>query len=156
MRVFVLLFAVLSSAAVAMGQGGACSEQNIRAIIAKGLTTANLTQDHYFFSGALDKPVIGEAARQQAGVPILAARKNESDSDKTERIVVAGSADMAYEYGTGNVSYDDVKTGKHVNFSAAYLRVWRVDGGVCKVAAEMYEPEEGNQSASDKGGAGRK
>jgi ketosteroid isomerase-like protein len=59
---------------------------------------------------------------------------------KADRIVVAPSGDMAYEYGTAHMSFDSKKEG-HVDFTAAYLRVWKTVDGKCKIAAEMFEPE---------------
>jgi hypothetical protein len=38
-------------------------------------------------------------------------------------------------------AFDERRTGKHIDFTAAYLRVWRAEGGTCKLAAEMFEPE---------------
>jgi len=60
----------------------------------------------------------------------------------TQKIVVAKSGDMAYEYGTGEMSFDDVKTGKHVSFQNAYLRVWKSVDGDCRVEATMIRPIE--------------
>jgi hypothetical protein len=31
--------------------------------------------------------------------------------------------------------------GKLVDFTAAYLQVWKAEGGSCKLAAQMFEPE---------------
>lgn len=62
-----------------------------------------------------------------------------SEARKPDRIVAAGSGEMAYEYGTRNLSFDEVGSGKHVVFTAAYLRVWRTIDGSCKQAALMFE-----------------
>jgi hypothetical protein len=48
---------------------------------------------------------------------------------------------MAYENGTSNLSFDEGGSGKHIAFTAAYLRVWRSVDGSCKEAAVMFEPE---------------
>ncbi len=108
------------------------------------------TADLYFFSGALDKPVIGDQAVRQTSATIRASRKNESDVERTARIVADPSGSMAYEYGTSHLSYDDVKTGGHEDFTIAYLFVWKADGGACKVAAEMAEPENTNAPGAKK------
>ncbi len=140
MRTCLLMVAVLLFSTVARAQGGPCTESAVKkAAAAKGALPH--TDDNYFFSGALDKPVIGSTSRKQAGANIAASRKNESTVEKTGRIVAAESGDMAYEYGTSHLSFDDVKTGEHEDFTAAYLRVWKAEKGVCKVAAEMAEPE---------------
>jgi hypothetical protein len=99
------------------------------------------TGDLYFFSGAFDKPVIGDQARRQARAKIEASRKNESRVENRGRIVADESGGMAYEYGTAHISFDNVKTGEHEDFTDAYLRVWKADGGTCKVAAQIAEPE---------------
>jgi len=43
--------------------------------------------------------------------------------------------------GTGHMSFDEVSTGKHVDFTAAFLAVWKVVNGSCKLAASIFEPE---------------
>lgn len=42
-----------------------------------------------------------------------------------------------YEYGAGELSFDDQKTGKHVAIQTASLRVWKSVDGQCKVAATI-------------------
>lgn len=140
MRICVLSLALFFLNGLAVAQKGPCTEDQIKAsVIQKSPSTSS---DSYFFSGALDKPVVGKRARDEATAPVAAARRNEKDeSNKPDRIVAAPSGDMAYEYGTTHVSFDDTQTGKHHDFTAAYLRVWKADGGVCMVAAVMYEPE---------------
>ena len=41
----------------------------------------------------------------------------------------------------GRVSYNERQSGKHIEFTAAYLRVWRAEDGVCKLAAVRFQPE---------------
>ena len=77
MRTCLVLLAVLSFSGVAAAQSGPCTESAVKAAIAKGGIPT--TSDHYFFSGALDKPVIGDAAAKQAEGPVAARRKNESE-----------------------------------------------------------------------------
>jgi hypothetical protein len=143
MRVCVLLLAVLSTSVVATGQSGACTESAVKSAIAKSKAPNALptTDDYYFFSGALDRPVVGSAV-QSASAAVGARRKNESEVEKTDRIVAAASGDMAYEYGTVHISYDDARTGEHADFTSAYLRVWKPVNGACKPAAMMAEPED--------------
>lgn len=104
----------------------------------------NSATDAYFFSGALEKPIIGpdSAESKDAEKTISRERKNEKrDPLKIDRIVVAPSGDMGYAYGTGHMSFDEVSTGKHVDFTAAFLTVWRVVDGSCKETATMFQPE---------------
>jgi hypothetical protein len=125
-------------------QSGPCTEQFVKEQVSKNNRNA-VADDAYFFSGALEKPVVGEAAKDQAFKPVAAQRKNhKSEPLNPDRIVAAPSGEMAYEYGTGNVSFDEVSSGKHVAFTAAYLRVWRSIDGSCKEAAFMAEPEGDN------------
>jgi hypothetical protein len=124
--------------------GGPCTEQFVKELVSKNNRNA-VADDAYFFSGALQKPVIGGAAKDQAFKPVAAQRKNHTQEPlKPERIVAAPSGEMAYEYGTGNVSFEEASSGKHIAFTAAYLRVWRSIDGSCKEAAFMAEPEGDN------------
>jgi|SRR5580698_9637759 hypothetical protein len=149
MRAYLLLLAAFSFSGVAAAQSGPCTEAGVKATkgaAAKGALPHSA--DHYFFSGALDKPVIGDQAMRQAATAITASRKNESEVESTGRIFTDGSGAMAYEYGTVHIAFDDVKTGQHEDFTSAYLRVWRAEGGTCKVVAEMAEPEKTQQPAA--------
>jgi hypothetical protein len=129
----------------APAQSGPCTEQFVKEQVSTGRRHTAVADDAYFFSGALEKPVIGRAAADQAFKPVAAQRKNHTQEPlKPERIVAAPSGEMAYEYGTGNVSFDEVSSGKHIAFTAAYLRVWRSIDGSCKQAAFMAEPEGDN------------
>jgi hypothetical protein len=122
-------------------QSGPCTEQFVKERVSTN-QSGGRADDAYFFSGALEKPVVGEAAKDQAFKPVAAQRKNHTQEPlKPERIVAAPSGEMAYEYGTGNVSFEEVSSGKHIAFTAAYLRVWRSIDGSCKEVAFMAEPE---------------
>lgn len=135
-----LLLSLLALPAVA--QPGPCTEEFVKAQAANEHPAA-VADDAYFFSGALDKPVVGRAAAAKAFAPVAAERKHENqESLRPDRIRSAPSGEMAYEYGTAPVSYNERQSGKHIAFTAAYLRVWRAEGGVCKLAAEMFEPQK--------------
>ena len=135
----VLMFAFL--AVPAFAQAGPCTAQFIEGQAAKPQPNS-VADDLYFFSGALDKPVVGTVATEKASAPVAARRKDEKhDPLHPDRIVVAASSDMAYEYGTAHMSYTERDTGKLIDFTAAYLRVWKAEGGSCKLAAEMFQPE---------------
>jgi len=137
-----LLLVLLLVPSATMAQASVCSEQKIRDAAQK--TSAKYSDDSFFWSGAFDKPLIGKA-NQQTGArkqETAEPRKNEASANHPQRIVVANSLDMAYEYGTGDMSYEDLKTGKHVTFQTAYLRVWKSVEGECKVAAFMIRPIE--------------
>jgi hypothetical protein len=123
---------------------GPCTEQFVKNQVSTSRHTA-VADDAYFFSGALEKPVIGRAAADRAFKPVAAQRTNAQYQPlKPEGIVAAPSGEMAYEYGTDDVSFDEAGSGKHIAFTAAYLRVWRSIDGSCKEAAFMAEPEGEN------------
>ena len=125
-----------------MAQAPVCSEQKIRDAAQK--PSAKYSDDSFFWSGAFDKPLIGKAEHESevTKAETTEPRKNETSADHPQRIVVANSGDMAYEYGSGNMSYEDQKTAKHVTFQTAYLRVWKSVDGECRVAAFMIRPIE--------------
>jgi hypothetical protein len=140
-RVCALVFLLAAPVAV-VAQGSACSEQTIRDAVRN--RTITYTDDDFFWTGAFDKPLIGKAEHAESTRRLEAEepRKNEVDADRPQRIVVSKSGDMAYEYGGGELSYDEQKTGKHTSFQIGYLRVWESVDGRCKVAATMVRPIE--------------
>jgi hypothetical protein len=140
-RITALLLLLAAPIAV-RAQGSACSEQTIRDAVQN--RTIKYTDDNFFWSGAYDKPMIGKA-EQDAGRKTVEAeepRNNEVSADHPQRVVVSKSGDMAYEYGGGELSFDEQKTGKHVSFQVGYLRVWKSVNGQCRVAATMVKPIE--------------
>jgi ketosteroid isomerase-like protein len=100
-----------------------------------------VADDVIFWSGATERPIMGKASSEQQGKEIGSTRKNEKQGKgKIERLVVSASGDMAYEYGSNSLEFDDVQSGKHLSFSPTYLRVWKRDGTVWKVAAAFMRP----------------
>jgi hypothetical protein len=140
-RIYVLVFFLAVPIAV-QAEGSACSEQAIRDAVQNRMI--KYTDDNFFWSGAYDKPMIGKAEQQEGRkkVETEEPRKNEVNADHPQRVVVSKSGDMAYEYGGGEMSFDEQKTGKHVSFQVGYLRVWKSIDGQCKVAATMVKPIE--------------
>jgi hypothetical protein len=140
-RICTLVFLLAVPIAV-KAQGSVCSEQTIRDAVQN--KTIKYTDDNFFWSGAYDKPMIGNSERTEGRKKAEAEepRKNEANADHPQRVVVSKSGDMAYEYGNGEMSYDEQKTGKHVSFQLGYLRVWKSVDGRCKVAATMVKPIE--------------
>jgi ketosteroid isomerase-like protein len=124
----------------AIAQAAGCTELSIRDAVQK--STIQYTDDTFFWSGAFDKPLIGKAAGEEAFKSVAATRKHEMSAEKPDRIVVSGAGDMAYEYGTGALSFTDRKTGKRTSFQIGYLRVWRSVDGRCEVAASLFKPIE--------------
>jgi hypothetical protein len=140
-RICTLVFLLAAPIAV-KAQGFTCSEQTIRDVVKN--KTIKYTDDNFFWSGAYDKPMIGKAERTEGAKKVEAEepRNNEANADHPQRVVVSKSGDMAYEYGNGEMSYDEQKTGKHVSFQLGYLRVWKSVDGQCRVAATMVKPIE--------------
>jgi len=140
-RICTLVFLLAVPIAV-KAQDSACSEQTIRDAVQN--KRIKYTGDNFFWSGAYDKPMIGksEQAEGRRKAEAEEPRKNEANADHPQRVVVSKSGDMAYEYGDGEMSYDERKTGKHVSFQLGYLRVWKLVDGQCKVAATMVKPVE--------------
>jgi len=137
--VFLLL---LTTAGAAMAQGPICSEQKIRELVQK---ESYHTTDAFFWSGAYDRPLIGSAEIEKGNKEREAAapRKNEDPAAQhPQKIEVSKSSDMAYEYGTGSLSFDSIKEKKHLAFELAYLRVWKAVDGECRATAIMMHPIE--------------
>lgn len=132
----VFLFAVL-----VFSQTGPCTESAVKSLIEKHDENA-VADDLYYFTGALDQPVVGKTAHDNALKTVLESRQNLKITPlQPERVVIAPSGDMAYEYGTEHMSFDEGATGRHRDFTTAYLRVWRAVDGKCKIAALMAERE---------------
>ena len=140
-RICILLLLLAAPIAV-KAQGSACSEQTIRDAVQNRMI--KYTDDNFFWSGAYDKPMVGKVEQEEGrkNVESEEPRKNEVSADHPQRVVVSKSGDMAYEYGGGELSFDEQKTGKHVSFEVGYLRVWKSIDGQCKVAATMVKPIE--------------
>jgi hypothetical protein len=140
-RICALVFLLAAPIAV-RAQAPACSEHAIRDAVQNGMF--KYTDDSFFWSGAYDKPMIGKAKQEEGRKTAEAEepRKNEVVADHPQRVVVSKSGDMAYEYGGGEMSYHEQKTGKRVSFQVGYLRVWVSTDGRCKVAATVFKPIE--------------
>lgn len=140
MKLIILISAAMFLASSAVAQSGRCSEQNIRRMHSQRAALQE-SADAYFYSGALDKPIIGAANRKQNAKQVTAARKNAKQyPDVPQKIVASADGSMAYEYGTSRITYDDVSTGKHVDFQTAYLEVLSAEGDACKIVATMAQP----------------
>src|SRR2546422_7575907 len=72
-----------------------------------------VADDAFSYMPPYGKPVVGKPAMEDANKKSFSDRTNVKSSWVGEhRIVAAPSGDMAYEYGTRHVSYDD-KEGHH-------------------------------------------
>lgn len=127
-------------------QKGPCTEESIRAEANSGRIPPT-TEDFYLFNPVMEKPAVGVEERNRANASIaantqlMANRKNfKGGPRKVDRIVIAPSGDMAYAYGTSQISFDQ-EDGKHVDATHAFLWVWKADGVSCKLAASMVQRE---------------
>jgi ketosteroid isomerase-like protein len=89
------------------------------------------TEDVFFFSGRLDRPLVGK----QPAPADPSERRNFKMEDKIEKLSISKSGDMAYAHGTATISWDGQEP-----FDAAFLRVYRKDAGKWKVAALFQRP----------------
>jgi hypothetical protein len=106
------VFTITASLA-AVARKGPCTEQTIKDTSQKQ-NDSSLADALYFFSPAVTEPIIGKSELQKSREHGEAARTNQKyDPSHVERIVVAASGEMAYEYGTRHLSFDEKQSGKH-------------------------------------------
>lgn len=96
------------------------------------------TQDAVFWTGAYAHPHRMNEPQAQVEVDNITApgRKNSKNVTTVDRITVNG--DMAFEYSTFVLTYDD-NEGHHTR-NGAVLRTWQRQGGVWKIAAQIQRP----------------
>lgn len=97
--------------------------------------SAAYTDDAFFFSGAYARPIIGSQARKTAPPPRHGEHKNFKATDTIQKLQIAKSGDLAYAYGSSLVSFEG-----SAPFEAAFLRVYRKEGGKWKIAAMFARP----------------
>jgi ketosteroid isomerase-like protein len=114
-------------------------EAAIRAAIAS--EHAKHTDDQIFWSGAYKRPVVRPEKGEEFPGHELSKRSNVKTTTDVQRIEVAASGDLAYEFSYGTLDYD--LTGppqQHVAAKTALLRVWKKVGGDWKIAAFFARP----------------
>ena len=131
-------------AATAVAQPCA-AEPAIRAQIDKrdtgGSTTPLFTKDSVFWTGAYSKPQLQGHPANPTEFLEAPGRKNVVSKTQVERIVVAASGDLAYEYSTFTMAYDD--DAGHHNRTGATLCVWQRVGGEWLTAVQFRRPYGG-------------
>jgi hypothetical protein len=71
----------------------------------------------------------------------LGKRINRKNTAKVERVEVAASGDMAWEFSCGEAEYDvDETPSRCVSFETGILRVWKKVDGRWKMAAAFTRP----------------
>jgi ketosteroid isomerase-like protein len=133
---------ILSNAPIA--QSNSAEEKAIRDLIAKedaGQRAAETT-DSIFFSGALKRPRVGRDAKAEVFDDVK-NRIGQKIKTNVQRIDVAKSADMAYEFSdvelTNEEKGPDGKPRSNT-FMTSQLRVWKKVGGQWVVAAHFVRP----------------
>jgi hypothetical protein len=138
MRYGLALLVVFLSAVLSQAQTGPCTESAIKG------GKIPIAEDAFEYMPPYGKPVIGKAAMQAANTKSFSDRTNVKSSWVGEhRIVSAPSGEMAYEYGTLDVTYDTKGDAKHHEFKAVMLNVYKAKNGVCESVAGTMQPLEG-------------
>jgi hypothetical protein len=93
------------------------------------------TKDAVIWTGASSKPLTKETDKPDLVAP---NRRNNVFKTTVQRVDVSQAGDMAYEYSTFSIAYDDDRG--HREATGALLRVWKKDGGTWKIAAQFQRP----------------
>jgi hypothetical protein len=135
MRLSLVPAFVLLSAVLAHAQTGPCTE----AAVQRGNLAA--ADDAFSYMPPFGRPVVGKTAIQSAGAKSFSNRTNITRTWVGEhKIVPTAVGDMAYEYGTVRMGYDE--GGRHNEFEAVILSVYKAKDGVCQIAASTMQPLE--------------
>lgn len=114
-------------------------EAAIRAAAVSG--QGKSTDDAIFWSGAFKRPFILPQKGETFPEDAMGTRTNMKTSVAVQRIEVAASGDLAYEFSLGSLEYDVVATPtKHIAFQVGLLRVWKKVNGEWKIAATFARP----------------
>lgn len=146
-RIGAILFAMVVAAAAAAppsrGQRAEkCNESTVRK---KSMVpvTQSAAEDIYANTITSKGPLQGKAKVEALRAANLAERKNSKPAVfSPNKIVVSKSGDMAYDYGKARVEYDLASTGQHIAYDVEYLRVWKVNGGVCQLEGIFSRPDK--------------
>jgi hypothetical protein len=122
-------------------RGPSQAERQIRSQIEAFDTRSNVAEEGYtsnavIWTGAYSKPMTLDAPHP-ADIP-APGRRNSVQKVNPTRIVVAPAGDMAYEYSSFHLSYDDDRG--HSNIDGALLRVWQLQNNKWMVVAHFQRP----------------
>jgi hypothetical protein len=116
-------------------QSGPCTEKAVN----QGQLAA--ADDVFSYMPPFGRPIVGKAQVRAEGAKAFGERTNITRSWAGDhRIVTSPSGDMAYEYGTLRMGYDEA--GKHTDFEAVLLTVYQARSGVCRIVASTMQPLE--------------
>ncbi|MBB1284803.1 nuclear transport factor 2 family protein [Flavisolibacter sp. BT320] len=128
---FLLLMQILGLLVMAQNTS---DEQAIRSLIDKeragDATVIKRTDNSVFASGRFVRPIIGKPDEEQVkeDADAVANRKNQKITSKTNRLEVAKSGDLAYEFGEYKLEFDTLSN-EHVVIDGTYVRTWKkIDG----------------------------
>jgi hypothetical protein len=137
MRYTLVPLLILLSALLTQAQSGPCTESAVK--------QGNLpsAEDAFAYMPPYGKPVVGKAALKGANTKSFSDRINiKSSWVGDHRIVSTPPGDMAYEYGTLQMSSDSKSNpaAGHEEFEAVMLIVYQVRDGVCQKVALTMQP----------------
>ncbi len=137
---------VLLATAFPLAQPRSTDEQAIRALIARQSTGEEIawTSDAIIWSGAYKQPIVRPGTAEELPGPRQPAARvpgSQRVAVNPDRIEVAKSGDLAYEFSHFLLSFD-TKGGEHVSFPGSALRVWRKEGSEWKVVAAFMRPHD--------------
>jgi ketosteroid isomerase-like protein len=114
-------------------------EAAIRAAIASG--QAKHTDDEIFWSGLYKRPFVRPEKGEEFPSEEASKRSNEKQTTDVQRIEVAASGDLAYEFSYATLEFDmPGPPPHHVAFKSGLLRVWKKVNGDWNVAAFFARP----------------
>jgi len=115
-------------------------EASLKALIAKE-PRPSWTDDRIAWSGAEKRPSVGSQRGEPFPEAQLEKRKNSKATRTIQRLEVAASGDLAWEFSYGTLEYDlDVTPPRRVKFEQGILRVWKKVDGQWKIAASFTRP----------------
>jgi ketosteroid isomerase-like protein len=126
----------------------ASDEAAIRALIAQldQNKAVARTSDRVFWSGAYEKPVIGDerpVARKGEGGVENRVPGSQRAQTTIRKIVISDAGDMAYDYSDATLTFD-MKNGTKFSLKNSGIRVWRKEGGQWKLAVQFTAPHNDN------------
>jgi hypothetical protein len=114
-------------------------EAAIRAAIASGQMKP--ADDEVFWSGLYKRPFVRPEKGEEIPGADFNKRSNQKQTTDVQRIEVAASGDLAYEFSYGALEFDlPGPPPQHIAFKTGLLRVWKKVNGDWNVAASFARP----------------
>jgi ketosteroid isomerase-like protein len=110
------------------------------------------TEDSILSSGLTPRPLVGRREQERFREKFAAARKkrpNEKTTTTVERVVVARSGELAYEYSHFRMRWDGPDR-KRIGLDGSYLRVWRKVNGKWLEEAYFARPDQEPRGRAEK------